>query len=396
MKKKKDKKKNSIKKSNIFLVLVTSLIFFGGFAKTVIAPEPINYYENRTAYQYQKPSIKQILNKEYQDGIEGTLGDQLPGAITMKKGYNTINVMANYSIMKVITKDYCKDNYVSMLPGLLSFGCDDVLVYKPTYIEDRKETFDLRIGDINNALKATKADVYVYYIERDTDVDFSTGKETKVSDYVVEHLNTEQVHVYEINSFDEFKNNFYTTDHHWNHDGSYRGYVELAEFLGVKKTLEQGEERCVEKTFAGSKAAASGSSMTFKEDFCAYDYELPEHTITINGKESEYYSLFTLQGFENPVYGSYYGWDYAEIIFDYNQKKKDNILLIGDSYDNAILELIASHYNKTYSIDVRHYEREFGQKFDYTKYIKDNDIDKVIFIGGIDYYSLDEFRLEVE
>ena len=59
MKKKKDKKKNSIKKSNIFLVLVTSLIFIGGFIKTIIFTKDINEYENRTAIM-KSQQLKQL------------------------------------------------------------------------------------------------------------------------------------------------------------------------------------------------------------------------------------------------------------------------------------------------------------------------------------------------
>lgn len=396
MKKKKAKKKNSIKKSNIFLVIVTSLIFIGGFAKTVIAPEPINYYENRTAYNYEKPTTKTIVNKEFQDNIELTLGDQIPMATTMKKGYNSINAITNYNIMKKITSNYCKDNYVAMLSGLTTYGCDDTIVYYPRELEQEREKLDLRINNINKAIESTKAEVYIYYIEKDTDIQFNTQKQTAVSEYITSNVNTKNTHVYEINNFEEFQRDFYKTDHHWNLDGSYRGYLELTELLDVKTPLNYGDKNCINESFVGSKATVNGASVLFKEDFCTYDYELPEHTITINGEESTRYSFLTLK--DNPYigYANYYGGDYGEIIFDYNQKKKDNILIFGESYDNAILELIASHYNKTYSIDLRNYERENGKKFNYKQYIQDNDIDKIIFIGNIDFFVSDVFNVEVK
>lgn len=70
------------------------------------------------------------------------------------------------------------------------------------------------------------------------------------------------------------------------------------------------------------------------------------------------------------------------------------MLVIGESYDNAILKLLASHFNKTYSIDLRNYERTFGAKFQFSEYVKDSQIDKVLLIGNIDYFTMSEFMLE--
>lgn len=393
--KKQTKKNKKIRISNLFLVIIVSIIFIGGFVKTIAMPESINSYENRTAYNYEKPTIKTIINKEFQDNIELTLGDQIPMATTMKKSYNAVNAISNYYVMKEVAKDYCDNNYVTMMPGLTTFGCEDIIVYYPRHLENEQSRLDLRIENINKAIKSTKAKAYVYYIEKDTEIDFTNNYKTNISQYVADNVNTKNTHIYKINSFEEFTRDFYETDHHWNLDGSYRGYLELAELLKIKTPLEHGEKRCIPESFTGSKASVSGASIIYKEDFCAYDYELPEHSIKVNG-ENDIYSLFTLKPDNSPVYGDFYGWDYGEIVVDYNQKKKDNILLIGESYDNAILELIASHYNKTYSIDLRHYERTFGENFDYIKYVKENDIDKVVFIGNIDFFVSEDFNLEVE
>ena len=71
------------------------------------------------------------------------------------------------------------------------------------------------------------------------------------------------------------------------------------------------------------------------------------------------------------------------------------ILIVGESYDNALLKLLASHFNKTYSIDLRNYERENNKKFNYLEYLNDNNIDKVLLIGNKDYFTMSEFNLEV-
>jgi hypothetical protein len=48
------------------------------------------------------------------------------------------------------------------------------------------------------------------------------------------------------------------------------------------------------------------------------------------------------------------------------------------SYSNAIKDLVASHFNKTYYVDTRHYK-----DFDVNEYIEENDIDMVLMMGDI-------------
>lgn len=91
-------------------------------------------------------------------------------------------------------------------------------------------------------------------------------------------------------------------------------------------------------------------------------------------------------------YGGVYGGDNGEVIFD-TGKDGDNILIFGNSYDNAILKLLASHFSKTYSIDLRNYEHTFGEKFDFDSYVREHDISKVLFIGDISFYTMSEFMI---
>lgn len=94
------------------------------------------------------------------------------------------------------------------------------------------------------------------------------------------------------------------------------------------------------------------------------------------------------------TYGNFYGGDDGEIVFDTHNTEKENILLIGESYDNAILKLVASHYNRTYSVDLRYYEAYMGHAFHLEQYIKENNISKVLLIGNVDYFEMQDFLLE--
>ena len=103
-----------------------------------------------------------------------------------------------------------------------------------------------------------------------------------------------------------------------------------------------------------------------------------EHTHTYNGIN---------------YYGNYYGGDDGEIIFSTNNKKLDNILIIGESYDNAILKLLEEKFKTTISIDLRNYNHYMKKDFDFDYYVKKYKIDKVLFIGNVDFYTMSQFMI---
>ena len=115
--------------------------------------------------------------------------------------------------------------------------------------------------------------------------------------------------------------------------------------------------------------------------------------VTVNGESVSDYGVQNSK-LDAPTYGSYYGSDSGEIIFDTEADEKDNILIIGESYDNAVLKLLATHFNRTHSIDLRNYEHFMGKKFNFNEYVEENGISKVLFIGNLDFYISSDFTVE--
>lgn len=337
--KKKDNKKIT---DNIFTIFVF-LILIVGLLNTILNSDDINYYENRTAYKMPKLSISKILDKTFQDDVELAFSDQIPLATAMKKGYNFLHNVTTNIVADIGFKNDCSNRYIQLGESTVSYGCDKNLVYYPGYISYDKESYDNRIASINKTLADTPVDTYIYYIEKDTDINFTTNEKSDIYDYLKKNINSDKIYKYEINSFEEFKDKFY------------------------------------------------------KEEFCAYEFKFPNYDIYINGEKSDYGNQeYHINNPKKDVsYGSFYGYDDGEIIFDNHDNSKENILIVGESYDNAILKLLASHFNKTYSIDLRNYERENNKKFNYLEYLNNNNIDKVLLIGNKDYFAMSEFNLEV-
>ena len=80
--------------------------------------------------------------------------------------------------------------------------------------------------------------------------------------------------------------------------------------------------------------------------------------IYVNGEIARDYGNqqdFIQNKIDSISYGTVFGNDEGEVIFDLDNDSS-NLLIIGESYDNAIIKLIASHFDKTYCVDLRYYE----------------------------------------
>ncbi len=381
-------------KSKVINVIFTSFIMLtllAGIARAMFFPKDINELENRYAEKFIPFSFGAALSGDYQDSVEKTFADQVPLAEKMKKLYNDTNSVFVKKCLAFFTGE--SRSYIKLGDKSI-FG--DYLVFNPSSFDIVKPSLDNRISAYNDMFKRyPQTEFYMYYIEKDTDINFETGEKLGAWEHLKGGLQlpAENMGVFSVNSFDEFAENFYRTDHHWKAPGSYKGYCSVMKLLGEEEVLEPEGEYTLPEPFSGSKAQSSDAA-SYSEEFIVYKYPFPKMDITINGApfpdygEQEAYKTGAEQ---HSNYGLFYGGDMGEIIFDTGNEEKEDILIIGESYDNAILKLIATHFNKTYSIDLRYYEPLVGKKFHLAEYIKQKDIKKVLLIGNIDYFVTDEF-----
>lgn len=384
---------------NIFFIGVITLVLVAGFFRTLFFPKEINTYENRYSNKISKLTLTSFLNSDFQNSIEAALSDQIIGAQSLKKTYNeTIASAANIFISPMLESN--SSTYIQYKNGGLFFG--GYYVYKTRPLENEKLSLETKAANCNLTFeKYPNLDFYVYYIEKDTDINFETGENIELDEYLFSLLNLDnnQKRTFEINNFNEFSDFFYKTDHHWNHKGSYKAYLDILDFLGCEdEPIKNEEEVIISKTFMGSKANSVGSNI-LKETFYAYKFNFPNFESINGNKDGDYgtqiQSIAAASKAEiETSYGNFYGGDDGEIVFSTGKTERDNILIIGESYDNAILKLLATHFNNTYSVDLRNYEHLKGAKFNFDEFIEQNKIEKVLLIGNIDFYLLDTFNLE--
>lgn len=309
------------------------------------------------------------------------------------------NKYDSISLKKYVDLYFKRHDLDYLNAGDVNFYGPENLVYYYRDLNNISQYLDKKIENYNSfASKNKDVNVYLYYIEKDTDINFKTGKKVDIFEYIQKRLNNIKASKFEIDNFEDFKEYFYKTDHHWNYKGSYKAYNEVLDLMNISNPVKFVDEICLNKSFSGSKASASVFNKIMKDDFCAYKFNFSNLDITVNGEKKDYGAQ--TEFFNNTTdlkitYGNFYGWDDGEVIFkNNNSDSKNNLLVIGESYDNAILKLLAEKYNTTISIDLRNYKYYMQKDFDFQYYKEKYNINKVLFIGNVDFYVMDEFMVD--
>lgn len=203
--------------------------------------------------------------------------------------------------------------------------------------------------------------------------------EEKIDDYI--HFD-----YLKIIDYTTFKEYFFATDHHWRIHGAYQGYKDVCKLLGVPN------DQLVKPNFfkvEGVEFLGSNAKICSHDNIIDYLYDVEfdeKFKVDVNRGEMDEKDFSQrdeyLKGeFEKDDvyynhYGKYFHSDLGEIVYTFDKNKKDNkrLLIISDSYSNCIDKLIASHFYKTYVIDLRYFESSIGEKFVLEDYVEENKI----------------------
>lgn len=192
----------------------------------------------------------------------------------------------------------------------------------------------------------------------------------------------------DVQTLKEYSELFFATDHHWNMHGAYKGYQEIMAMLGKADEIKKVEIVPLEGIkFRGSIARLSANESLY-DTFYIPKVNLGDYDVVINSNPNSGTKLTKRDTLlENSqtnkflsCYSEYFGEDFASVMYDFKQPSKGNLLTIGDSTTNCVDDLIASHYNKTYVLDLRLYAQKYGHKFNISSFIKENDIKDVLFL----------------
>lgn len=245
------------------------------------------------------------------------------------------------------------------------------------------------------------ADVYIYLPNRYEYTNLSKkGISVQDNSKYVERLfsmQDEKLHVAALNSetLEQYNSYFYKTDHHWTAYGAYEGYKEIMNLLGHEPLILNLVSHNV--NFMGS--ISKGVALTdIKDNFSTIDY-INNIDVTVNGETNNpKYKPKQIKESNNPYYDyyvSYYNGMFGRVEYNSHNSALENILIISDSFGWPIDEIIAKDFNKTYIFNVK-YDEFVNNAIDYKKFVKENNISKVLIIQSSESTLFDLYNFNLK
>lgn len=166
-------------------------------------------------------------------------------------------------------------------------------------------------------------------------------------------------------SFSQFSKDWYKTDHHWDIDGAYKGYVNLLAALRPDdKPLEAIDKTVYADLESYGSLARRALYLGSYDRVSDYQFDCPQYEIEIDGKPATLEDLAHRELYEsgswgsNPFvgrYGEYFHYDKGIITIKNigGEPTGGTLLLVADSYSNSIERLLAAHYSTVYVVDPR-------------------------------------------
>ena len=192
-------------------------------------------------------------------------------------------------------------------------------------------------------------------------------------------------------TYQEFCQYFYQTDHHWNYLGSYQGYTDMIRMmLGDDEPLFTPDETVVlPVVFQGSFANKEKHPIA-DEPFAFYRFDhLPAYTTYINDARRSYGNMraYLAGRYATELYTNHYeqlyGGSWAKIVYDTGRPEKKDLLVFCNSYGSPVRPLLASHYNRTVFIDLRLYYANYGENVSLNEIVREYGIDQILFLGDV-------------
>ncbi|RSK28526.1 hypothetical protein EJF36_17545 [Bacillus sp. HMF5848] len=356
---------------------------------TIAMPDKkVSDIENRFLEQFPTFSEETIINGEFTKKFESYYSDQIFLRNIFIEAYTRLQLLLNKT---VISNTVVLDN--------------DWILSEP-FAKVYTDYMDKSTGNLNTlANQFPKTEFYFAAAPHKTNMLMD-----KFPNYLPENVGVEaqqyfwsnlhknvipiDLHNYFLNhySYDERENMYFRTDHHWNMDGAFAGYTGIMEALATQSnsivnapsTIDQYTKTCLTNNyFVGSYNRQLYLLIdASKEVLCHYEPNSSFNFSSVyakdgRGKEfTNFEDIYKTDTEGQVTYAGLYAGDFS--VIKYNKEKADNdkkVVIVKDSYANAITPFIAQHFTKTTVLDLRHYTEKTLKDF-----LEEEQADIVLFI----------------
>lgn len=390
--------KRQAKQASVKGSLITAAAFlivvFGFGAAGVLSPDrSFSDMENRTLAQKPEFSFERLKNGEFTADIEKYMSDQ----IFLKDQLVGVRTAADRMLMK------------SYLNGVY-FGSDGY------YLQDFQPNAELvrnniaKLGEFAQKLgDQVEMDLLlapnaVCVLEDKLPLFSKSQPQEDIISLVERELDKKITFISPVDKMkvDQHKDSFYyRTDHHWTATGAEFAYIQLMQGIGESVPKAEYQSDKLEDFYGTlySKAPASDAQadtlelpvqrdnkITVKYTIPKGDHDVPKECKEVDGIMTKKGLMAAEPQSTKDKYASLMGGNFALCEIETQGELDQRVLIIKDSYANAMLPYLCSKYQHISVIDLRYYHME---EQTVSEYVKDKGIERVIGIYNVDFLNSD-------
>ncbi|MCH5190883.1 MAG: hypothetical protein J1F23_01820 [Oscillospiraceae bacterium] len=428
--------KSNTNKKKLKKHIAVYLAQFAVFAVTLAAMTVIGFIvplrpqysesEKRELAKFPQFSVSEFFSGDYFRKIGDWYSDTYPGRETWV-GLNT-KIKSNYGISseeihgEIIEGDEIPDEYVPQNESLTESNTENTANEEPTwesYVAENENTQTLGavfvagdrayeyynfsqsvansyIGTINREADTLKdvANFYVMIVPTSIGITLpdnymatiNSSDQKKAMDYMFSGMseNVKQIRIY--NTLMEHRKEYiyFNTDHHWTALGAYYAYEQFADASGITKMPLSAYKQVEFDNFLGSFYTDTGKLPVLEKNPDKIIAYVPNENATLvyttsKGEQFKWPIINDVTAYTSSAkYSTFIAGDnpFTEITNpDINDGS--SLLVVKESFGNAVVPFLVENYEKIYVIDYRHYKGSVSD------FVKKHGVQDVLYINNV-------------
>lgn len=397
----------------LYALFFVGILILGGIAFWVAPKHQISENENRKLAELPSLTYSNIITGKFAAGIEFYYADNFIGRNTFISLANIINNYRGIHNSDIrIYKNYPKEDTLLIEPTLPpdTMQIDTALQPDPTIepfnMIENLVVYNKRALQIFTPVKSALANyanlinqyrqeladtITLYCMVIPTGADFylpenfspKKNVEKNAIDYFYTLLNDDIKKIDVCSALLPHKQEYlhFNTDHHWTNLGAYYAYKDFCKVANLVPLPIDSCKRVVIHNFLGTLYYKTLSEELAQNPDSVIYYKIPNKTtaqsFSNTGSQPKPANLYAEYHKGRNAYGVFLGHDYPLMSVKSDIKNGKRILVVKDSFGNAFIPFLASHYEEVWIVDYRYYTGNIP------KLLKEHQISNLLFAHNI-------------
>lgn len=359
---------------------IGSMVLFTAFTIAILVKpsQDISKAENRELQQRPKMTVNSVLSGNYAKEYSKYISDQFPDRSSfIRRKANLDRFLGKKEINGVYI---CKDGY--LMEGFEP-ASEEATKAKANAINkfvERNPKLNVSMMIVPN-----KVEIYKGLLPKNAPV----GSQAKYLENLQGMMDKRIKFINLIDPFNSVKNStqlYFKTDHHWTPEGAYKGYEVYANKLGINP-IPENKFRISLATdkFLGSLYYKNGAQIGEPEKMNLYlkdaVYPLLVKYYDTKTKTTTLFDAKKLKG--RDPYEVFTGGNHTQIKIRTAVDTDKKLLVIKDSYANAMLPLLINNYAEINVVDLRYYTGKISD------ILNNNEITDVLILYNVNTFNTD-------